>query len=119
MVDLRPVYHNRLGVSTPGADLGRFCLGGPFHVRQKEQAFLKGPASRGSGWEKGKPPAPAGDFPFLIYTRFHTAPPGTSVISMPWAFSSSRMRSASAKFFDFLASARCNTSASTAGSPSP
>ena len=38
--------------------------------------------------------------------RFHFAPFGTSVTSMPRAFSSSRMRSASAKFFAFLASAR-------------
>ena len=37
---------------------------------------------------------------------FHFAPFGTSVTSMPRAFSSSRMRSASAKFFAFLASAR-------------
>ena len=35
------------------------------------------------------------------------------------AFSSSRMRSASAKFFAFFASYRASTSASMAGSPSP
>ena len=41
-----------------------------------------------------------------FYTRFHFAPPGMSVTSTPCALSSSRMRSASAKFFAFLASAR-------------
>lgn len=41
-----------------------------------------------------------------VYTRFHFAPPGISVTSTPCALSSSRMRSASAKFFAFLASAR-------------
>ena len=51
--------------------------------------------------------------------RFQTAPSLLSTISMPWAFSSSRMRSASAKFLAFLASYRARTSASMAGSPSP
>ena len=41
---------------------------------------------------------------FASHTLFQEAPPLTSVISTPWAFSSSRMRSASAKFFAFLAS---------------
>ena len=53
------------------------------------------------------------------YIRFQTAPPGTSVISMPFSFSSSRMRSASAKFLAFLASPRALTRASISGSPSP
>lgn len=39
-----------------------------------------------------------------FYTRFQVAPPLVSMISMPRALSSSRMRSASAKFFAFLAS---------------
>ena len=39
-----------------------------------------------------------------LYMRFHLAPPGISVISIPCALSSSRMRSASAKFFAFFAS---------------
>lgn len=39
-----------------------------------------------------------------FHMRFHLAPPGISVISMPCALSSSRMRSASAKFFAFFAS---------------
>ena len=38
-----------------------------------------------------------------FHMRFHLAPPGISVISMPCALSSSRMRSASAKFFAFFA----------------
>ena len=56
---------------------------------------------------------------FNIQTLFQLAPPLVSMISMPWAFSSSRMRSASAKFFAFFASYRASTSASMAGSPSP
>lgn len=49
--------------------------------------------------------------------RFHTAPPGTSVTSMPRAFSSSRMRSASGKSLAFLASPRAFTRASISGPP--
>ena len=44
---------------------------------------------------------------FLFHTLFQLAPVLVSVISMPWAFNSSRMRSASAKFLAFLASYRC------------
>ena len=51
--------------------------------------------------------------------RFHLAPPGTSVTSIPAAFSSSRIRSASAKFFAFFASARARIFASTSASSSP
>ena len=43
-----------------------------------------------------------------LYTdlnSFQTAPPGTSVTSMPFAFSSSRIRSASAKFLALLGTA--------------
>ena len=55
----------------------------------------------------------------FIQTRFQTAPPLVSVISIPCAFNSSRIRSASAKFFAFLASYRFSTRASISGSPSP
>ena len=47
----------------------------------------------------------AGPYP-SNYIRFQLAPSLVSVTSIPWAFSSSRMRSASAKFFAFFASAR-------------
>ena len=51
--------------------------------------------------------------------RFQTAPPRTSATSMPCAFRSSRILSASAKFLAFFASYRFKTSASISGSPSP
>ena len=41
-----------------------------------------------------------------LHTFLHLAPWGVSIISMPRAFSSSRMRSASAQFLAFLASVR-------------
>ena len=41
---------------------------------------------------------------FFHYTRFQLAPSLVSTISMPWAFSSSRMRYDYAKFLAFLAS---------------
>ena len=44
--------------------------------------------------------------PYQTQILFQTAPPGTSVTSMPFAFNSSRIRSASAKFLAFLASPR-------------
>ena len=63
--------------------------------------FCPKAADRRGGWSA----APAFSKKFF-YTRFHFAPPGMSVTSTPCALSSSRMRSASAKFFAFLASAR-------------
>ena len=51
-----------------------------------------------------------------FHTFLHLAPWGVSMISMPRAFSSSRMRSASAQFLAFLASVRAATSASISGS---
>jgi len=49
--------------------------------------------------QNATPPSLFGD-----QTRFQEAPSFISTISMPCAFSSSRMRSASAKFLAFLAS---------------
>ena len=63
--------------------------------------FCPKAADRRGGWSA----APAFSKKFF-YTRFHFAPPGISVTSTPCVLSSSRMRSASAKFFAFLASAR-------------
>ena len=51
-----------------------------------------------------------------LHTFLHLAPWGVSMISMPRAFSSSRIRSASAKFFSFFAAVRAATSASISGS---
>lgn len=52
---------------------------------------------------KGAPGRRRGLFP-LSYNLFQAAPPFTSVTSMPCRLSSSRIRSASAKFFAFFAS---------------
>ena len=51
-----------------------------------------------------------------LHTFLHLAPWGVSMISMPRAFSSSRIRSASAKFFSFFAAVRAATRASISGS---
>ena len=64
-----------------------------------------------------KMPACAGIFLLhLYYAFFHFTPWGVSSRTIPMAFSSSRMRSASAQFFSFLACWRAAIMASTSSS---
>ena len=87
--------------------------------RISSKSFLRRFAGRPESWTRAPAFFGAGAAQYGSQSFFQTAPPGTSVISIPCAFSSSRMRSASAKFLAFFAWPRARTSWSMAGSPSP